>query len=159
MSIEDLTNQLADRVNAGNDMDYLVLNESGSIIIRGLILGVLARFILIVVPIVTALELMYICMPIMRSKADFILRKIEEKGADKRLLGLAFKDARHAIDGAYNKGKIEDSTADILKRYAVIKIKSVFFIFFILSLVLQGGAQVTHYVWVMISNLLSKLFY
>lgn len=161
MSIDEISRQLEDRLSSNGGLDYITLKESSSIITRiaGIILGLLTWFILIVFPLVIAMEIMYICLPFMRSKADFILRKLEDRGADSRLLGLAFKDAKYAIDTVYSRGKVEGGTSDILRCYFWIKVKSIMFIFFLLCFVLQGSHQIIQVVWVMIKNLLEKLFY
>lgn len=161
MSIEDITTELEDRLAYNGDLNYIKLIESSGVIgrIASLILGILSMVILILVPVIVAMEVIYICFPAIREKTNEMLEKLETKGADKRLLGIAFRDAKHAISSVYCGGSLEGSTSDILWCYFKIKCKSVIFIFFILAFVLQGGAIIVNTVWNFVGNLIESIFY
>lgn len=161
MSIEDITTELEDRLAYNGDLNYIKLIESSGVIgrIASLILGILSMIILILVPVIVAMEVIYICFPAIREKTNEMLEKLETKGADKRLLGIAFRDAKHAIGSVYCGGSLEGSTSDILWCYLKIKCKSVIFIFFILAFVLQGGAVIVNTVWNLVCNLIESIFY
>lgn len=161
MSIDELTNELERRLSYDGDLNHITLIESSGVIgrVASLILGILSLMIIILVPIIITMEVMYICFPAIREKTNELITKLETKGADKRLLGIAFRDAKHAIEQVYCRGELNGTIGDMLWVYLKIKVKSIIFIFFLLSLVLQGGGYIIDLVWNLIGNFLEHLFY
>lgn len=161
MSIDDITRELENRLAYDGDLDHITLIESSGIIARisSIVLGMLSTIIIILVPIVVAVEVVYICFPAIREKTDELITKLETKGADKRLLGVAFRDAKQAIEIIYCSGQLTGTTGDVLWEYLKIKVKSIIFVFFLLSLVIQGGAYIVDIVWNLVGNVIEQLFY
>lgn len=161
MDIEELVSELESRLSTNSGIEHITLIESSSTIgkIASVILGILSMLVVILVPIMIAVEIVYICFPVIREKTDQVMVKLETKGADKKLLGVAFRDAKHAIQQVYCSGNLTGTTGDILLEYGKIKIKSVVFVFFILALVLQGGAYIVDVVWSIVGNLIESIFY
>jgi hypothetical protein len=161
MTVNKITQELNEKLSAADsDIDYIELRESSSIISRvgSLILGLLSYIILLLFPIIVALEVIYICLPTIRDLDDAALIKLEEKGVDKRLLGVAFRDAKSAIKEVYCGKELVGSTNDILWAYFKIKIKSVIFVFFILSFVVQGWNTIVDVVWSYVGNFVEAIF-
>lgn len=161
MSIDDITRELENRLAYDGDLDHITLIESSGIIgrIAAIILGLLSTLIVILVPIIVAMEVVYICFPAIRDKTNELLTKLETKGADKRLLGVAFRDAKHAVEEVYCRGELNGTIGDMLWEYFKVKVKSIVFVFFLLSLVIQGGAYVVDLVWNLVGNVIERLFY
>lgn len=161
MSIDELTNELERRLSYDGDLDHITLIESSGIIgrVAAIVLGILSLMIVILVPIIVTMEVIYICFPAIREKTNELITKLETKGADKRLLGIAFRDAKHAIEQVYCQGELNGTVGDMLWVYLKIKVKSIVFVFFLLSLVLQGGGYIIDLVWNLIGNFLEHLFY
>lgn len=161
MSIDELTNELERRLSYDGDLNHITLIESSGIIgrVAAIVLGILSLMIVILVPIIVTMEVIYICFPAIREKTNELITKLETKGADKRLLGIAFRDAKHAIEQVYCQGELNGTVGDMLWVYLKIKVKSIVFVFFLLSLVLQGGGYIIDLVWNLIGNFLEHLFY
>ena len=161
MSIDELTNELERRLSYDGDLDHITLIESSGIIgrVAAIVLGILSLMIVILVPIIVTMEVIYICFPAIREKTNELITKLETKGEDKRLLGIAFRDAKHAIEQVYCQGELNGTVGDMLWVYLKIKVKSIVFVFFLLSLVLQGGGYIIDLVWNLIGNFLEHLFY
>lgn len=162
MDVGELTTELEERLSSDGSINYITWIESSGIIRRvaSIIMGLLCNIILIMVPLIVALEIVYICFPIIREKTDNVLVKIGNiNGVSKRLLGVFFRDARHAVESVYSSGNLEAGTSDILWMYARIKIKSIYFIFFLISFILQGSSGVIAWVWNFVGNLVQKVFY
>lgn len=158
MGINDITNELQNRLSYDGDLDHITLIESSGIIgrVASVILGLLSLMIVILVPIVVAVEVVYICFPAIRDKTDELLLKLETRGADKRILGMAFRDAKHVVELVYCRG---GTTGDMLWEYLKIKVKSIVFVFFLISLVIQGGGYIVDLVWNLVGNVIEKIFY
>lgn len=158
MGINDITNELQNRLSYDGDLDHITLIESSGIIgrVASVILGLLSLMIVILVPIVVAVEVVYICFPAIRDKTNELLLKLETKGADKRILGMAFRDAKHVVELVYCRG---GTTGDMLWEYLKIKVKSIVFVFFLISLVIQGGGYIVDLVWNLVGNVIEKIFY
>ena len=161
MGIDEITKELERRLAYNGDLKHITLIESSGIIgrVASIVLGLLSTIIVILVPIVVATEIVYICFPSIREKTNELITKLETKGANKKMLGLAFKDAKHAVEDVYCHGELNGTTGDMLWTYAKIKVKSVIFVFFLLSLVLQGGGYIVDLVWNLVGNFIESLFY
>lgn len=161
MGIDEITKELERRMSYNGDLDHITLIESSGIIgrIASIILGILSTIIVILVPIIIAMEVIYICFPAIRDKTNELITKLETKGADKRLLGVAFRDAKHAVEEVYCRGQLNGTAGDMLWIYFRVKVKSIVFVFFLLSLVLQGGGYVVELVWNLVGNVIEQLFY
>lgn len=162
MGIEDITNELEKRIGASRSIDHILYKESSSIIVRigSIVLGLLTMLIIILVPIIVGLEIVYICFPVLRDKIeDFRTKLIDTKGADKRLLGVAFRDAKQAVEEVYCNEKYNTTISEMLWLYCKIKVKSIIFIYFIVSLVYQGSDFIIKVVWDLVGNLITLIFH
>lgn len=162
MDVGELTTELEERLSSDGSINYITWIESSSVIgrIASIILGLLCDIIIIMVPLIVALEVIYICFPIIREKTDNVLVKIGNiNGISRRLLGVFFRDAKHAVESVYSSGNLEAGTSDMLWMYARIKIKSILFLFFLIAFILQGSSGVVNWVWNFVGNLIQRVFY
>lgn len=142
MSIAELTAELEERLYSDGSVDSIQMIQQSNMVmtIVQLVLGILSILIIILVPLITSLELVYICFPVIRNKTDELIFNIENKGTQHKVLGFAFRDARQAVTEA-NVGMIGERSA--LWIYLKLKFKSIFFVFFVLAFVLRGHSIIT----------------
>jgi hypothetical protein len=93
--------------------------------------------------------------PVFRDKIDQLAIWMDTKGADTRIVSIAFRDAKEAIAQA---DTIETGKSP-LWCYTILKAKSIYFVFFIVALVVQGGDFIVKEVYDLLGNLITKLFY
>lgn len=137
MDIDAITEGLRERIDEGNKVDYLGLNEGLTTVtdIASLVLGYLIVIILILVPIITCAEIVYICFPVVREGIDELLVKVEGKGVPNRILGFCLRDAIKAVEESMVDGVGSKSALLI---YLKLKCKSMMTIMFVICLVLRG---------------------
>ena len=117
--------------------------------------GFVTTVILLVVPLVIAMEVIYICFPFIRDKFDKLLIKVESKGTAKKVIGLALRDAKAAV----YKANTTQTGESALYLYLIIKCKSMMFIMFIICMVLKGTSPIIMMVWTMIKNILNNIWH
>jgi hypothetical protein len=156
-SIASLVEELEKRIYSNGDVNYLFMIQSTNVIysIASLVLGILSLLIVIIVPIVIALELMYICFPAVRAKADELIMKIEGSGHKNNLVQFTLRDAVEAVEEANTRMVGERSALWI---YLQIKVKSVLFLMFIVALVVRGSASIIAFMDGLISNIIYAMF-
>ena len=143
MSIGDLVNNLENRMYSDGTVDHISIIEVTDMIQRvsSVILGVLAWLILIMLPIVIAIEIIYICFPIIREKTNEMILKLEQRGYKHNIPGFVLRDAIKAIKDAEEqmaKGNGDlTGTSSALWIYIKIKLPAIFFAFFVLAFVLS----------------------
>lgn len=137
MDIDAITEGLRERIDEGNKVDYLGLNEGLTTVtdIASLVLGYLIVIILILVPIITCAEIVYICFPVIREGIDELLVKVEGKGVPNRILGFCLRDAIKAVEESMVDGVGSKSALLI---YLKLKSKSMMTVMFVICLVLRG---------------------
>lgn len=157
MDIDKLIDDLKKAVESGNGVDNITVKEASSVISRlgSFILGLLCIIIIIIFPIIVALEIIYICFPLFRDKVEQLCVWMDLKGADARIVAVAFRDAKEAIVRA-------DTVAtgkNPLYIYMGIKAKSIAFVFFIVAIVIEGGDFIIKAVYNLLGNFLSRIFF
>jgi hypothetical protein len=160
MTVNKITQELNEVLSADSDIDIIEYRESTSIISRigSLVLGILSWIIIILFPIIVALEIIYICFPMIREAEDKLLLKIESSGVDINRIEVVYRDAKNAIKEAYCNDEVSSSTTSILWIYFKIKVRSVIFVFFILSFVIQGWSTIVDVVWSYVGNIVTAIF-
>lgn len=152
MNIRKLVDELQNKISNSGGINRLLMLESTDAIKRvfSLILGILCVIILITIPIIVAIEIIYIVFPIIRLKADEAIFKIDSGGHKHNMLGFMLRDAVEAVKIANTRMIGEESALWI---YLKIKCKSVLFICFIVAFVLRGSSSMVQF----ISNLFSRI--
>lgn len=138
MDIGTITEGIEQNLIEDPRLDYIKTIEWTSTIMRisSLVLGILAIVILILIPIVCALELIYITIPTLRSATDKYLYGDDTKGFVQHTLKFTLKDAIKAVEIA---NTIEQGENTALKTYLKIKIKAIMIEVLILVFVVGGG--------------------
>lgn len=157
ISVSDIAEQLDERTKSNGKIDQIMLWESTSIIgrIASMVLGFLTMILLILVPIVTALEVAYIAFPPLREALDQYKVYMEDsKGVKNTALGFVLRDAVEAVKQA-NTEQIGKKSAMWI--YLELKIKSVLMIGYILAVVLQGSGVIIDFVGRVINETLGVL--
>ena len=157
MDVSTIIDELENRLGH-NGVDYLTLTESSSLIERvtSLILGIMINVILIVVPLIVALEVIYICFPIFRDGVGKLIVTLESKGVDNKVFDFVFRDAVTAINRSY-VGELQSKSP--LWIYLTIKVKSIVVVFFLVSLVVKGSPLLIDIAWNLLGELIKFIFY
>lgn len=158
MTTSEITQEIQDRLYYNGELNQINLIESTSIItqVAELVLGVLSLVIIILVPIVVAIELVYISFPTIRQKTNEMILKIESRGVKTNVLGFVLRDAKEAVKRA-NIDLVGQKTA--VRIYIGLKVKSVFMGMFILAFVIRGGSSIINFVWSLFERTINTMFY
>lgn len=156
MSVEDIKSGLADKIESDGGLDYIQLIEQSGTLgrIASIVTGILVTVILILVPLVSACEIIYIAFPVFREKVDKLLVKIEDKGVVHKVIGFTLRDAIEAVEQA-NTEYIGEKSAMLI--YLQLKLKSLEFMMFIIAIVLAGSSTIVSVVWNAIQGILNSL--
>ena len=129
MSVEDIVQGIKDNMGGTGNIDRGVsiqfLNTVDSVL--GAILGIIVVVLALGIPLIIALEICYINIPIFRSSLDKITEKVDVLS---RPVGLVFRDARKAMKEA-NTVKTGQSTNAV---YLRMKIGTILLAFVMISL-------------------------
>lgn len=157
MDIDKLIEELKETFGADNGADQILIRESSSTISRiaSFILGFLTVIIIIIFPLIVSLEIVYIAFPAIRDKVDQLAVWMDTKGADTRIVSVAFRDAKEAIARA---NTIETGRSPFWI-YLIMKIKSIYFVFFVIALVIQGGDSIVRMVFNLLGGLITHIFH
>lgn len=156
-TVGEIAEELEKKTESDGKIDQIMLWESTSIIgkIVSLVLGFLTLIILILVPIIIALEVAYIAFPPLREALDeYKVQMDDGKGVRNVALGFVLRDAVEAVKQA-NVEQIGKKSAMWI--YLELKIKSVLFIGYILCIVLQGSSTLFSFVERLIKGVLEML--
>lgn len=158
MSTEGIVQGIKDKMYYNGELNHIQLIEQTSFVtqVASLLLGIITTAILILIPIVVALEIMYITFPIIRQKTDELILDIESRGYKHNALGFVLRDAIEAVKRA-NTNMIGEKTAIAI--YLQIKSKSLFTAMFIVAFVIKGGSTVVDFVWGLFESIISNIFY
>lgn len=158
MTTGEIVQEIQDRLYYNGELNQINLIESTGLItqIAELVLGVLSLVIMILVPIVVAIEIVYISFPIIRQKTDELILKIESRGVKNNVLGFVLRDAKEAVKRA-NIDMVGQKTA--IGIYLGLKVRSIFMGMFILAFVIRGGSSVINFVWNLFERVISTMFY
>ena len=153
MSIDQIVNELSRRSTSDSSVDYILLEEIMSIIqtIYPIILGFIATVILMIIPIVTTLEIIYICFPVIREFANDLLVKIEGKGKAQNVLGFVLRDARKAVTIANTRMVGEHSALWI---YLKLKSKSLIIASLLIAAVLILATDIIDIIMNLVKSML-----
>jgi len=157
MDIDKLIEELKETFEASGGADQTVVKESSYTISRiaSFILGLLTVIILIIFPLIVVLEIIYIMFPLFRDRVEQLAIWMDMKGADTRIVSIAFRDAKEAI--------VQADTVQTGKSplwcYTVLKLKSIYFVFFVVALVVQGGDFIVQLVFDLLGNFITRIFY
>lgn len=156
MSVDEIKSGLADKIESDGTFDYIQLIEQSGTIgrIASIVTGVLVVVILILVPLISACEIIYIAFPVFREKIDTLLVKIEDKGVAHKAIGFTLRDAIEAVERA-NTEYIGEKSAMLI--YLQLKVKSLEFVMFIIAIVLAGSSTIVSVVWKAIQGILDSL--
>ena len=121
-----------------------------------LVFGTLIIVIYIVIPLIVALELMYIAFPPMRNVTTRLSTLMQQHSLSRlnTVLGFTFQDADRAIKAAMMKG--EASTNAELLEYFKIKCKSVMIIMLFIAIIIGGSSTIINFVGNMIQGIVSR---
>ena len=156
-TVGEITEELEKKTESSGKIDQIMLWESTSIIgtIASLVLGILTMILLILVPIVIALEVAYIAFPPLREALDeYKVQMDDGKGVRNAALGFVLRDAVEAVRQA-NVEQIGKKSAMWI--YLELKIKSVLMVGYILALVLQGSGTIINFTGDLIDGAISML--
>jgi hypothetical protein len=155
MTVEEITNALAEKTAQDGSMDYLYAREATSVIgrIGSLVYGILTTIIIVTVPFIVALEVVYIAFPIVRTSANKLIVKIEGKGITHKIAGLTLGDAIEAVRRAETKM----TGRSAMWEYVVIKCKSIMFIMFIVCLLTAGSDTLVAFLTKVVKALISVM--
>jgi hypothetical protein len=99
--------------------------------IASLVMGFLIVTILLLVPIIVALEVSYISFPIVRDATDSLIIKLEGKGIEKFTSGVVLRDAREAV----RRADMSTTGRSPMFEYVLLKSKSMMFLMYMLAFV------------------------
>ena len=156
MTVEQIADELIEKGKSDGSIDYIFFHEATSIIgrITQTITGFLILFILVLVPIVTSLEVIYICFPIIRDKTEQFLCKIEGNGIAKNAIGATLRDAREAVKQA----NTVETGKSAMAIYFKLKITSLMFAMYLVCLVIGGSSTIVAFVWKIIQPVVAAIF-
>jgi hypothetical protein len=155
MSINRLVDNIENRLYSDGKVDDSTIIQITDTIqkVSSVAIGVLAWIILILLPIIIAIEIVYICFPFIREKTNEMILKLEQRGHKHNLPGFVLRDAIKANEEA--EKMMANGTGDLtgtgsaLWIYIKLKLPAIFFAFFVLAFVLAGTSTIVQ----IISNL------
>lgn len=103
MSPQEISGQLSDKFTDGGGMDYLIAYSFIEILEKFLVLAItiFTVYILILTPIIIALEVAYLCFPVLRSVRKKLEVKFKGVGYMQTIFNFTFKDADKALEEAH----------------------------------------------------------
>ena len=155
MSINRLVDNIENRLYSDGKVDDSTIIQITDTIqkVSSVAIGVLAWIILILLPIIIAIEIVYICFPFIREKTNEMILKLEQRGHKHNLPGFVLRDAIKANEEA--EKMMANGTGDLtgtgsaLWIYIKLKLPAIFFAFFVLAFALAGTSTIVQ----IISNL------
>lgn len=150
MPVSKLIEELQRKASINEGLDQIQLYTGVGIItkISEFVIGFLSTIILVVIPIIVAIELVYINFPITRTP----LSKLKDigRGHVKKAAEFALRDAVKAVEEA-NTVKTGQS-ANLI--YLKLKIKWIYLVMFCIALVVGGGTLIINVLMSMLSGLI-----
>ena len=143
MTVDDIIRGIEEGLQYDGGADYITMIESMGLLgtIFGILSGLMVSIIIVGMPVIIALEVMYLNLPMVQSKMDDLL--IKTSGRTKDALEFTLKDAKKALIQA---NTVETGNS-VNRIYLGIKIKAVFIAAFIIGLVLGVGPAVISFLW------------
>lgn len=141
MGVDEIKEGLVERAESSGNLDYeqLITQTDTISTVTSLVLGILTTAILVLIPLIAACEISYICFPIIREKVDELIIKLEGRGSAHKVLGFTFRDAFKAVEEA---NTVEIGQKSALLIYLQLKMKSLQFLMFIIALAVSGSSAI-----------------
>lgn len=153
MSVDDIIMGIEkDLANDGN-ADYIMMIEGMGVlgVIFTTISSLLLTLIIIGIPIIVAIEVMYLNLPLVRDRYEDML--VNSGGRVNDVLSFTVKDAKKALVHA---NTMETGKSANLQ-YLIIKIKSILIAALVISLILQARPTVIIYLWNLITGIIKNI--
>lgn len=150
MQVSDLVEELQRKASQGEGVNSLTMYTGITVItkISEFVIGLMSTILLIVIPLVVALELIYINMPVVRSVAD----KIMDRGTGhvQKAVKFSLRDAIKAVEMAntIETGK----SANFI--YLGLKMKWIYVVMFCVVMVIGGGTLIVKVLMSILSGLI-----
>ena len=132
--IQNIKDGMQSGESAGYDVEMQKSAMSTIGVIASRFFGILVVVIIVLVPLIVALEVCYIQFPLFRGGVN---KLTDEHGRLDSILGFTFRDAQKAV-----KEHAVNGTASAMAYYIKLKLKSVYLVMFIVALLLAGNAFV-----------------
>ena len=135
MSVDEIVGGITGEISGGG-VNYIALTEWIETIrnVCNFLSGFIVYTLVICVPLIIAIELLYINIPPLKSSIDDLLERLDEKGIKSKGTQLILRDA--ILASTVDTGV----SANII--YMQIKVKSIFLAAFIIALTLGGGPYI-----------------
>ena len=143
MTVDDIIIGIEEGMKYDGGANYITMLEGMELLgqIFSILTGLMVSVIIIGMPIIIALEVMYLNLPFVQGKFDEIL--INTSGKRHDALEVTLKDAKKAVILA----NTVETGRSVNSVYLGIKIKAVFIATFIIGLVLGVGPAVLSFLW------------
>lgn len=142
MSVDEIVNGILENMPDDGHANYIQLKEQLDLVgtITSIILGLIVTIIVVGVPVVVALELCYINIPVFQEYTEKII--IKTTGKLNTAIGFVVRDAKLALQEAntIQTGK----SANYI--YLKIKVKSIFLATVFVAIALGAGPSIVHIV-------------
>lgn len=150
MTVDDIKNGMSDYLLSEGKADYIGLIEGVGLVgdIASAIIGLLIAVIMILIPIIVAVEVCYINFPIFQDSYERIYNRLKGKAAN--MLGLVIRDARTAVEVS----RTTEAGSSPNWVYLKIKCKSIFICFFIIAMVLGPGQFLLKQAYIFAQNII-----
>lgn len=153
MSVDDIIMGIEkDLANDGN-ADYIMMIEGMGVlgVIFTTITSLLLTLIIIGIPIIVAVEIMYLNLPLVRDRYEDML--VNSGGRVNDVLSFTVKDAKKALVHANTM----ETGKSVNLQYLIIKSKSILIAALVISLILQARPTVIIYLWNLITGIIKNI--
>ena len=153
MTVGDIVNDISNYLSGDGMADYISMTEGLGIVgrIASLIVGLLVTVIIVGLPIVIAVEVVYINFPFVQKGYDELYNRL--KGKANRIFGLMIRDAKKSLELSHTTNYGESVNLIYLK----IKIKAIFICVFIVAMVLGPGQFILSQAFKLIQGIIEAL--
>lgn len=148
----DIMNGISELIQDDGGANYVALHEGLGIVgdITSWILGLLVMIVLIGFPIIVALEVLFINVPVVQSS---VLKLMDKSTTVNKIMGICLRDAKRAIYLANTK----ETGKSVNKIYLLIKIKVLFIAIFIIGIILGPVAVIINTVIKIVKDFVSVI--
>ena len=154
MTVSNIVDGMSGYLENSGTADYITLIEGLGITgyIAGLIVGVLVAFIVVGLPLVIAVEVMYINFPIFQSGYENLYGRL--KGKKQEILGLMVRDAQYAVKESHTN----QYGTSVNWIYLKLKCKSIFICVFLVAMVLGPGQFLIGFALKLVQGIITAIF-
>lgn len=148
MTVDDIIRGIEEGIQHDGGANYITMLEGMGLLgnIFSILTGLMVSVIIIGMPIIIAIEVMYLNLPFIQGKFDNLLIKTSGKKHD--ALEFTIKDAKRALIAA----NTVETGRSVNRIYLSIKIKAVFIAALIIGLVLGVGPAVLSFLWKLVTS-------